>query len=193
MSFNMNSIYDLIDNKSTDSSFGISTRELSDYVDKTAQNVVKCLAAAGLKLSAAESCTGGMLSQYITGVSGASNVFECGIVSYSERIKSEMLGIPPQLIEQCGVVSREVAEAMSVGSRLVSGSDIGVGITGIAGPGGGTKDQPVGTIFVSVSRMNKIITRDLALHRFQGLGRNENRLIAVAYALETVIRIIKER
>ena len=116
---------------------------MSQYVDKLAQNVVKYLDEAGLTIALAESCTGGLLAQSITGVSGASKVFECGVVSYSERIKSKLLGVDPKVIETKGVVSAEVASLMAKGAAALAGADIGVGITGIAGPSGGTKSQPV--------------------------------------------------
>lgn len=177
---------------------------MSQYVDKLAQNVVKYLDEAGLTIALAESCTGGLLAQSITGVSGASKVFECGVVSYSERIKSKLLGVDPTVIETKGVVSAEVASLMAKGAAALAGADIGVGITGIAGPSGGTKSQPVGTIYVCVCFKGQEQIKNLKLYeinklsdtgsdsRAGALTRRQNRLAAAAYALETVIKAVAQ-
>ena len=165
----------------------LAPQELSLYIDKLAQNVVKYLNRSGLKLATAESCTGGMLSQAITSVPGASAVFECGVVSYSERIKSELLGVDPSVIERRGVVSPEVAELMAKGAARLSGAQVSVGITGIAGPGGGSAEQPVGTVYVSVLKNGRFITRNLELYRLGELTREQIRLAAAAYSLETIL------
>ena len=96
--------------------------------------VVKTLREKGLTISAAESCTGGMFASSVTDVPGASEVLKSSFVTYSAEAKSRMVGVPPELIERCGVVSPEVAEAMAIGARNAAGSDIGVSITGYAGP-----------------------------------------------------------
>jgi len=113
--------------------------------------VVPMLKERGLMIATAESCTGGLLSQKITAIPGSSEVFECGIVSYANRIKHEFLGVPNEMLERYGAVSEQVATAMSEGVLRVSGADIGVGITGIAGPGGGSEAKPVGTVYISVA------------------------------------------
>ncbi len=169
----------------------LNPEDISTYIDKTASDVVKYLVGHGIKIAAAESCTGGLLAGAITGVPGASNVFECGIVSYSERIKSQLLGLPMELIEDCGVVSETVALAMAQGVRLVSHADIGVGITGIAGPDGGTEEQPVGTVYVSVIYKEQSFTQNLRLYELGELSRQLIRLIATAYALEAVFEAVK--
>ncbi len=169
----------------------LNPEDISTYIDKTASDVVKYLVGHGIKIAAAESCTGGLLAGAITGVPGASNVFECGIVSYSERIKSQLLGLPMELIEDCGVVSETVALAMAQGVRLVSHADIGVGITGIAGPDGGTEEQPVGTVYVSVIYKEQSFTQNLRLYELGELSRQLIRLIAAAYALEAVFEAVK--
>lgn len=167
--------------------------DISTYVDKTASEVVEYLVGHDLKIAVAESCTGGLLAGAITSVSGASRIFECGAVTYSERIKSELLGIPMEVINTFGVVSDKVALAMAVGVKKLADSDIGVGITGIAGPGGGTESQPVGTIYVSVVYKNASTTENIMLHRLStALSREENRLLAVGYALEAVLSAVKE-
>lgn len=171
----------------------LDTGEIPTYIDKAAQNVVQYYIVNKLHIAAAESCTGGMLASAITSVSGASEMFECGLVTYSERIKSELLGIPRDFIDRYGVVSKEVSLAMAKGALEKSGADIGVGITGIAGPTGGTEKQPVGTIYVSVVTKDKEITNNLELSEPEaGIDvRLRNRLMAVLYSLETALEIVK--
>jgi nicotinamide-nucleotide amidase len=103
-----------------------------------------------LTLAVAESCTGGLISHRITNVPGSSRYFLLGIVAYSDVAKKEQLGIDQALLEEAGAVSRDVALAMARGIRAVAHSDIGVGVTGIAGPGGGTAEKPVGLVFMAV-------------------------------------------
>ncbi len=113
--------------------------------------VVGMMAERGVTLGIAESCTGGLLGHRITNVPGSSEVFLAGIVSYSNDSKVKLLGVPKELIERCGAVSREVAEEMARGVREASGARIGMGITGIAGPGGGTATKPVGLVYIALS------------------------------------------
>lgn len=165
--------------------------DISTYIDKTASDVVKYLVEHGIKIAVAESCTGGILAGAITSIPGASEIFECGIVSYSERIKSQLLGLPMELIDDCGVVSETVALAMAQGVRLVSHADIGVGITGIAGPTGGSKEQPVGTVYVSVIYKEQSFTQNLRLYELGELSRRQIRLMTCAYALEAICDAVK--
>jgi len=109
------------------------------------------LRAAGKTLTAAESCTGGLFSQRITAVAGSSDYFLGGAVTYSNELKTRMVGVPPETIAGHGAVSEPVARAMAEGVRRTLGSDWGVGITGIAGPGGGTEEKPVGTVHVAIA------------------------------------------
>jgi nicotinamide-nucleotide amidase len=130
-------------------------RALGDSVfsvdDRTLEAVVGgFLRARRWTLAVAESCSGGLLASRITDVPGSSEYFERGEVCYSNRSKSDVLGVPPGLIEQHGAVSEPVARAMAEGIRARAGTDIGIGITGIAGPGGGTPDKPVGTVAIAV-------------------------------------------
>jgi nicotinamide-nucleotide amidase len=112
--------------------------------------VASLLRERGLSLSVAESCTGGLLAARLTDVPGSSAFFERGFVTYSNRSKTELLGVPPELIEAQGAVSEPVAVAMAAGARRSAGSDVGIGITGIAGPDGGTPDKPVGTVCIAL-------------------------------------------
>ena len=114
------------------------------------QVVAGLLVEQGLTLAAGESCTGGLLSVRLTDVPGASRFFERGFVTYSNKAKVEILGVEAALIDSMGAVSEAVAQAMAAGARRVSGAQVGVGITGIAGPDGGSPEKPVGLVFVAI-------------------------------------------
>ena len=118
------------------------------------QAVVETLIARGAKLAVAESCTGGALANRITNVSGASNTFVAGFVTYANEAKSSALGVDPALIAEFGAVSREVAAAMAGGALRNSGADFALSTTGIAGPTGGTPQKPVGTVFIGLAFKN---------------------------------------
>lgn len=113
--------------------------------------VANLLLERGMTLALAESCTGGMIAQKITSLAGSSRYFLEGAVTYSNAAKVSRLAVPAGLIEEKGAVSGEVAEAMARGIRLSAGSDLGLAVTGIAGPDGGTDDKPVGTVFISLA------------------------------------------
>jgi nicotinamide-nucleotide amidase len=113
--------------------------------------VAELLTARRLKIALAESCTGGLLAARLSSVPGASEFLERGFVTYSNRSKSELLGVPPELVQAGGAVSEEVARAMAEGARRAAGVDVGVGITGIAGPGGGSAEKPVGLVYVALA------------------------------------------
>lgn len=115
------------------------------------QTVVELLISQKKKISFAESCTGGLLSKKITDVSGASEVFDCGFVTYSNEKKTELLGVKTKTLCDFGAVSYQTALEMAEGVRKKSGADIGVSVTGIAGPGGGTAEKPVGLVYVGFS------------------------------------------
>ncbi len=125
--------------------------------------VGEMLAAASLTIAVAESCSGGLLASRITDVPGSSRYFERGIVCYSNRAKTELLGVPDETIREHGAVSEPVARAMAEGVAERSRADIGVGITGIAGPDGGTPEKPVGTVVVAVARSGGTQVRILKL------------------------------
>ena len=120
-------------------------------VDSLEALVVEKLRAAGKTLATAESCTGGLLAKRITDIAGSSDVFEMGCVTYANRVKENLLGVPHETLEAHGAVSEETARAMAEGIVRASGADVGVGITGIAGPGGGTAEKPVGLVYIALS------------------------------------------
>jgi nicotinamide-nucleotide amidase len=152
--------------------------------EKLEQIVVYYLELKQETLAVAESCTGGLLSQRITSISGSSRSFLGGAVVYSNELKTDFAGVPGELIEAHGAVSAEVAEAMAQGIRRRVGATIGVGITGIAGPGGGTEEKPVGLVYVAVSYGNK--TESLECN-FRG-DRERIRLWASQQALDMLRR-----
>jgi len=133
----------------------------------------------GLKLTAAESCTGGLISALLTEIPGASDAFERGFVTYSNKSKSDMLGVDAALIRDHGAVSDEVATAMAEAALDEARADVAVAVTGIAGPSGGTAEKPVGLVYVAVmTRKNLMVSKN----NFSG-DRNSIRLQSVAKAL----------
>ena len=152
--------------------------------EKLEQIVLYYLELKQETLAVAESCTGGLLSQRITSISGSSRSFLGGAVVYSNELKTDFAGVPAQLIETHGAVSAEVAEAMAQGIRRRVGSTIGVGVTGIAGPGGGTEEKPVGLVYIAISYGNKTESREC---NFRG-DRDRIRLWASQQALDMVRR-----
>ncbi len=157
---------------------------------ETIEEVVgKLLLQKNLTLALAESCTGGLVANRITNVSGSSKYFERGVVSYSNESKVEVLGVPKGLIESLGAVSKEVVESMAEGVRRLANSDIGVAISGIAGPTGGTETKPVGTVYVGISHKEGVSSL-----RVQFKGTREGiKLISSESALDRVKRcILKE-
>ena len=124
--------------------YGVEDQTLAEVVGEK-------LAQAGKTVAVAESCTGGLLAKLITDVPGSSRYFLCGWVTYGNESKSRQLGVPPALIETHGAVSEQVAVAMAQGARYNAGADLAVGITGIAGPDGGTEHKPVGLVYIAVS------------------------------------------
>jgi nicotinamide-nucleotide amidase len=119
-----------------------------------AELVLELCRAGGLTLATAESCTGGMVAERLTAVPGSSDVFVGGIVAYSNEMKERELGVPAEMLERHGAVSAETAAAMAAGARERLGVDVGIAVTGIAGPDGGTEDKPVGLVYLHVEGPN---------------------------------------
>ena len=145
--------------------------------------VMKLLREKGMRIACAESCTGGQLAQVITSHSGASDVFALGVVTYSEEAKMQLLGVRPETLEKYTVYSRQVAEEMAEGLQRLSGADICVSITGVAGPEGGTEKTPVGTVFIGVKCRDKLFVTE---HHFTGGNRDRVRTLSVIHALNNV-------
>lgn len=115
-----------------------------------AQVVLESCRGRGLRIAVAESCTGGLLGARLTAIAGSSDVFLGGVIAYDNAVKTAMLGVEPSLLAAAGAVSEEVASAMARGARARTGASLGVGITGVAGPGGGTPDKPVGQVWLAI-------------------------------------------
>lgn len=123
--------------------------------DTLQENVIAKLREKGVKLATAESCTGGLLSERITAVSGASDVFDFGVCTYANEMKHKVLGVSNETLSVLGAVSAETAMQMAEGARNVSGADLAVSTTGIAGPTGGTPEKPVGLVYCGISTKDK--------------------------------------
>jgi len=144
------------------------------------------LMAKGLTLSAAESCTGGLVSSKLTDIPGISKVFNRGIVSYSNQSKIENLGVRPETLDKYGAVSKETAVEMAQGMRRLSGTDIAVSITGIAGPDGGTPEKPVGLVYVAVADETEVRCKKLMLSG----SRTRIRNVTALHAFDMIRRCI---
>jgi nicotinamide-nucleotide amidase len=129
-------------------------------LSEIAQQVLAAFKARGKMLATAESCTGGMVAAALTDIAGSSAVVERGFVTYTNRAKSQMLGVDPALIEANGAVSREVAGAMAQGALAHSATDVAVAVTGIAGPDGGSADRPVGLVWFGLAAAGQPTTTD---------------------------------
>ena len=155
---------------------------------KLSQKIVELLKRKRLKLSVVESCTGGMLSGAITSVSGSSKVFTLGLITYSNQSKNHILKVPNQIIKKHGAVSIQCCFSMVNNLSKISKSNIAVSITGIAGPSGGTKQKPVGLVYVGIKKGNKVkINRYL----FKNKGRSNIQKAAVKKSLELILSILK--
>ena len=155
---------------------------------KLSQKIVKLLKKKKLKVSFAESCTGGLLSSAITSVAGSSKVFNMGLVTYSNQSKNRLLKVPKQIIKKYGAVSIQCCFSMVNNLSKISKSNFAVSITGIAGPGGGTKQKPVGLVYIGIKRANKVkINRYL----FKNKGRSNIQKAAVKKSLELILSILK--
>jgi nicotinamide-nucleotide amidase len=159
-----------------------------DSLVRDAGELLDALRARGLKLTTAESCTGGLIAAVLTEVPGSSDVFERGFVTYSNEAKTEVLGVSAELIAKHGAVSEEVARAMADGALESSRADIAVAVTGVAGPGGGTEAKPVGLVHLSAARRG----RDPLQHEkhFGDAGRHAIRMLTVAEALAMLRAVV---
>jgi len=152
------------------------------------KKIVSKLIKKKLKISSAESCTGGKLSSAITSISGSSKVFTLGLISYSNESKIKLLKVPKKLINKYGSVSKQVCKSMVKNVSNIAKTNISVSITGIAGPLGGTKEKPVGLVFIGIKKDNKI---SIKKYLFNNKGRSYIQKSAVNKSLELIFRSIK--
>lgn len=129
----------------------------------TNEQIILKLIEKSITLSTAESCTGGSLGKIITSVPGASSIYGYGFITYANEAKENLLGVPHEVLQSVGAVSPETALAMAEGAKRVSGSDIAVSVTGIAGPGGGTPEKPVGLVYIAIAHKDGSEYRKLNL------------------------------
>jgi nicotinamide-nucleotide amidase len=161
----------------------------SVWSNAISEAVLDACRGASLRVATAESCTGGMVAAALTDVAGSSDVVDRGFVTYSNEAKAEMLGVPMPLIEEHGAVSEPVARAMAEGAIARSRADLAVGITGVAGPGGGTAEKPVGLVhFASARRGGDTRTEH---HVFEG-DRAAVRRASALRALEMLLERARE-
>lgn len=149
-------------------------------------SLVEKLKKRSMKIASVESCTAGLISKLITDAPGSSEVFDLGITTYSNEMKTKMVGVPEDILAQHGAVSPETAEAMAVGIRRVSGADIGVSTTGIAGPGGGTPEKPVGLVYTAIAGSDGVHVTRLLIQK-DGMDRDYVRQTAAETVLRNVI------
>ena len=155
-----------------------------DDIDLLARQVIETARVRGLMIATAESCTGGLIAAALTAVPGSSAVLERGFVTYSNAAKTAMLGVPADLIDLHGAVSEPVARAMAAGAVERSGASVSVSVTGVAGPGGGSNDKPVGLVHFGAAGPAGIVHAE---HRFGDLGREAIRLESVRVALRLLL------
>ena len=155
---------------------------------KLSQKVVKLLSKQRLKISLAESCTGGLLSSSITSISGSSKVFTLGMITYSNQAKINILKVPKRIIMKHGAVSYETCLSMVKNLNKISKTNISVSITGVAGPKGGTKQKPVGLVFIGIKKGSKTLVKKFL---FKNKKRNLIQKATVNKALNLIFSFIK--
>jgi nicotinamide-nucleotide amidase len=169
-------------------------KRLGDYiyginVESLEERVVNLLGEQNMTLATAESCTGGLLAKRITDISGSSEVFHMGAVTYANEIKTLLLGVPEDILNKYGAVSEQTARLMAEGIQRVSKSNLGIGITGIAGPGGGTKEKPIGLVYIALCDGKKTWVRKMPGSSTEK-GRSHIRTLASSNALDMVRRYL---
>jgi len=148
-----------------------------------AKTIIDLATDKNLTIGTAESCTGGLIGAAITAIPGSSTPFKGGIIAYDNAIKTKLLGVSPSVLGKYGAVSEKTAERMAAGARERLGVDIAISVTGIAGPGGGTDDKPVGTVWMGVATKDGINAK---LYEFGDIGRNKVRDMTCYEALKAL-------
>lgn len=151
-----------------------------------AAEVLQLCRERGLTLAAAESCTGGLIAKELTDIPGASQVFLGGVVSYTNHVKEQVLRVPAALLERCGAVSAPVARAMALGARVLTGADLALSVTGLAGPDGDDRGNPVGTGFTALAAPEGVFVEQLALDG----DRAQIRALSAHHALDMARRYL---
>ena len=154
---------------------------------KISENLVKSLNRKKLTLAIAESCTGGLLSSSITGIGGASKVFKFGLVTYSNKSKNKILKVPSKIIKKYGAVSSQCCLSMVNNLSKIGKSNISISVTGIAGPGGGSKSKPVGLVYIGLKKGNKVKAQKFIINN---KGRSYIQNTIVRKSLELIKEVI---
>lgn len=154
---------------------------------KIEEELGSVLRAKKMTLSTAESCTGGSIAALVTSVPGSSEYFKGGIVAYSNEVKENLLHVSPETLDTYGAVSRETVMEMAAGAMKTLKTDCAIATSGIAGPGGGTIDKPVGTVWIAVAYKNEIVT----MKQIEDHGRTENVRKTVQNALELLLELLQ--
>ncbi len=148
----------------------------------------KILKDKKLTLATAESCTGGNIAHLITSETGSSDYFKGGVVAYSNEVKHSVLGVPQKILEQYGAVSQDTVKLMAINTMRMLDTDLAIATSGIAGPGGGTPDKPVGTVWIAVCDQNKVISRKFLFGKLRG----ENIAKASEAALSMLVNLLND-
>jgi len=161
---------------------------MSDEIYKLAKQVIGAAHKQRLTIATAESCTGGGIGTALTSVPGSSNVYEGGIISYSNDVKINLLAVPKKTIKQHGAVSQQTAKAMAEGARKVLFTDLAISVTGIAGPTGGTPDKPVGTVWIGLAQKGQNTVTEH--HLFADEGRESIRVNSILQAIKLLKQVV---
>lgn len=157
-------------------------------IEAAAARIISAFGARSLTLATAESCTGGLIIAALTEIAGSSSVVDRGFITYSNQAKIDLLGVGTETLERCGAVSRTTALEMVDGALKRSGCDVAVAVTGIAGPGGGSTEKPVGLVHLAAkARDGGVLHREM---RYGDIGRTQIRLATVRTALEMLAEVI---
>ena len=156
--------------------------------ERILKNVSDQLRKNNLTVATAESCTGGLLAHLLTNISGSSEYFERGVVTYSNKSKMELLGIPQETIKEYGAVSKQTARAMAIGIKEQANVDIGISTTGIAGPTGGTKEKPVGLVYIGIATSRKTEVKRFLFSKDRLQNKEKTCYKALEFLLETITK-----
>ncbi|MEM7068346.1 MAG: CinA family protein [Pseudomonadota bacterium] len=157
-----------------------------EEISTLASMLVKEFHEAGLQVTTAESCTGGLIGGAITSIAGSSNVYARGFVTYANEAKSELLGVSEETLEEHGAVSAACATEMATGARHAAGADVAISVTGIAGPGGGSDEKPIGTVFIAIAT-GEDDGAFVEQFEFGDIGRDQVRRETIVQALEMAL------
>lgn len=173
----------------TEKDFELLLQKENTEAENLAKLLIKKLEDKGMKVAVAESCTGGLISKFLTDEAGVSEVYDCGVCSYANHIKEKVLGVKSETLKSFGAVSPHTALEMAQGVRLLAGADVGVSTTGVAGPTGGTKEKPVGTVFIGISTKDetRVIKADFTAKKN---NRDKNRQLSARLAIYCAIASI---